>query len=160
MRVSPRGRCRGRGLRSVAVGFICSAFALLGLACAPTNASAAASGGTFKFSGALKGTLHVTPGNCSSAGGAGSFYSSGKLKGPHTTTGWTITITSLKSGTFKLHQGKPPDVNVSSNANHEWGFNANGTVTIKGNTGKVNTDLSSTNAAKIHITGSWSCPSS
>jgi hypothetical protein len=130
------------------------------LACAPTNASAAASGGTFKFSGALKGTLHVTPGNCSSAGGAGSFYSSGKLKGPHTTTGWTITITSLKSGTFKLHQGNPPDVNVSSNANHEWGFNANGTVTIKGNTGKVNTDLSSTNAAKIHITGSWSCPSS
>jgi hypothetical protein len=128
-------------------------------AIASTAQRTAAKGASFTFRGALTGTLEVTAANCTAGSYGASLYSSGKLKGVKTTTGWTIQVTSTKDGTFKLHQGKPPDVNVSSTSLHEWGFNANGTVTVDGSKGSVNTYLSSTNAPKIHISGSWNCPS-
>jgi len=136
--------------------------AALSVSVTPAMASsvqrAEAKGASFTFHGALTGALHVTAANCTAGSFGASLYSSGTLKGVKTTTGWTIQITSTKDGTFKLHQGKLPDVNVSSTSLHEWGFNADGTVVIDGSRGSVNTYLSSTNAPKIHISGSWNCP--
>jgi hypothetical protein len=141
---------------------LCSGVAALLALAAPASMAAAKSsthGATFKLTGALQGTLHVTANDCSGASSQGvSFYSSNKLKGPITTTGWTITIISKGSGTFKLHQGELEGVTISSDTENMWGFDANGTLTIKGGTGKVSTELSSTNAHKVHIAGSWNCP--
>jgi len=38
-----------------------------------------------------------------------------------------------------------------------WGH-ATGTLTVKGSTGSINAELSSADAGKIHVVGSWSCP--
>jgi hypothetical protein len=130
---------------------------------APSVASAGGSAkvNTFNFSGALVGALKITTTNCAGSvatpNGATFEAVIGKLKGSKADD-WNIMIVTPKNGTYKLHPGQLAGIELNpSPMGTNWGH-ATGTLTVKGSTGSINAELSSADAGKIHVVGSWSCP--
>lgn len=159
-RVSPAGVRRAVGL---------AVLVALALTWSPTAAFASnpakSKPNAFTFTGALVGTLHITAadceGNVATSTGADFEGIIGKLKGSKAHD-WTILIVSPGNGTYKLPHapGVYAGFEVSPQPFTEsWGH-AKGTLTVKGSTGSVNVELTSTNARPIHVKGSWDCSSS
>jgi hypothetical protein len=147
------------------------------LASGPSGA--ATTGGTFKLSGAGKGSLASGPVGSCLAGkeGAGIIEIDdlvGAVSNYSNVASWTVVINENKNGTFKIKAASSKDPQVAlnpslKNKNLSQGDKEDldgtgGTVTVHGSAGSINAtvrNLTSSGYGKtLQLTGSWTCPSS
>jgi hypothetical protein len=132
----------------------------------------AAGNTTFKFSGAVKGTLSSSNQSCSQVGAyGGQFEFFTTLKGSKLNE-WTVNVNALgkkKGGTFKKFGGLTGNgvSIVLSGSNGTTGYywiSKSGTLTTSSTSGSLNVVLGPDQSfsgkpgkGTIHLTGSWGC---
>lgn len=164
---------RKRACLGMAVGV--GALALLSVP-AVAHASTSPSTTTFKFSGAVQGTLTQSNGPCESVGGyGGQFAFSSKLRGSSSDE-WTVNVNNLgkqkNGGTFKKFGGLTGNgvsvVLQSSNGTTDYYWaSKSGVLTITPTSGSLKILLvpdqsfsGKPGKGTIHLTGSWGCEAS
>lgn len=143
---------------------------------AVAQASTSPSTTTFKFSGAVQGTLAQSNSPCDSVGGSGGqFEFSSKLRGSSSDE-WTVNVNNLgkqkNGGTFKKFGGLTGNgvsvVLQSSNGTTDYYWaTKSGVLTITPTSGSLNVVLVPDHSfsgkpgkGAIHLTGSWGCVAS
>jgi len=158
---------RFTGARALAAASVLAVVGMLVLAQAST---ASPSGANFTFSGAVRGTLHLSATGCKGDGGQGNgFEFDNSLKGLKAYK-WLVNVSApKKSGTWKTF---PVGTGISivlqaftSTTDYSW-YVKSGILTTRGTTGslsvEVGPDPHQTTSGKvgkgnIHIVATWSC---
>ena len=116
--------------------------------------------GSMTFSGALKGTLKITPTAACTAGANGvQMGDFNTALSPSKSTNWAVTILVPGSGTFRKFQLGRVSFTLTTSGFKGW-VATSGSITVKGDTGKVNLVLGAHEGAAtgvVKVKGQWSC---
>lgn len=116
--------------------------------------------GSMTFTGALKGTLKITPtAACSASANGVQMGDFNKTLAPSKSTNWAVTVLVPGSGTFTKFQLGRVSFVLATSGFKGW-VATSGSITVKGDTGKVNLVLGAHEGAAtgvVKVKGQWSC---